>query len=92
MDGWTDEFIPAELQNNILTLDKIDHYEREGYTVSLESGNYENDLQAAQDINSFDSRHNDPLITGSVSTDINGARQNPDLRQMDGLLDTHLTD
>src|SRR6202046_2361026 len=53
--------------------------------VSLQPGNYENDLQAAQDP-SFDNGGDTPLITGSVSTDINGERQDPNLRTLDYLL------
>lgn len=35
MDGWADEFIPRELQDNIIQLGVPDHHEREGYTVNL---------------------------------------------------------
>lgn len=87
IDGWSDEFIPNEIQDNIIILDKVDHHEREGYSVNLETGNYENDLQAAQDCGSFGDLHSGPSMTGSVSTDINGAYQNPDLRLVDALLD-----
>src|SRR5436305_11520418 len=65
------DFIPPEIADNITCLTNPDHHEREGYTVSLESGNYENDLQAAQGEN-FLPDESDPLITGSVCTDING--------------------
>jgi hypothetical protein len=46
------------------------NHEREGYTVSLAQGNYENDLQAAQS-ESFHSNDCGLFLTGSVSTDIN---------------------
>jgi len=85
IDNWSDDFIPDDLQKNIIHLNEADHREREGYTVSLQPGNYENDLQAAQDT-SFDNGGDTPLITGSVSTDINGERQDPNLRTLDYLL------
>ena len=44
VDGWRDEFIPPDIRDNIVCLEEPDHHEREGYTVSLEHGNYENDL------------------------------------------------
>jgi hypothetical protein len=49
IDGWSPDFIPPEIRDNIICLEKPDHHEREGYTVSLQDGNYENDLHAAQD-------------------------------------------
>jgi hypothetical protein len=61
-----------------------DHHEREGYTVNLRLGNFENDLQAGQDEAGFD-KDGGPLITGSVSTDINGERQDPDMRMLNTL-------
>lgn len=84
IDDWADDFIPPELRDNIICLDESDHHEREGYTVNLRTGNYENDLQAAQD-SALDASGGEPLITGSVSTDINGERQDPDLRALDAL-------
>ncbi|KAJ5370017.1 uncharacterized protein N7496_006109 [Penicillium cataractarum] len=80
-----------QLRHNIIPLDEPDHREREGYTVNLAQGNYENDLQAAQDEAAQDQRF-DPtdgthFLTGSVSTDINGERQNPDVCMLDTLLD-----
>lgn len=45
----------------------------------------ENEFQAAQDAN-FDASESEPLTTGSVSTDINGERQNPDKRILNTLL------
>jgi hypothetical protein len=86
IDNWSDEFIPPELQDSIIRLDQPDHHEREGYTVSLAQGNYENDLQAAQN-ETFDSNDCGLTLTGSVSTDINGERQNSDLRMLHTLLD-----
>ncbi|KAF3012721.1 hypothetical protein E8E15_000287 [Penicillium rubens] len=86
IDNWSDEFIPLELRDNIIRLDEPDHHEREGYTVSLAQGNYENDLQAIQN-ESFHSNDCGLFLTGSVSTDINGERQNPDTRMLHTLLD-----
>jgi hypothetical protein len=84
-DDWSDDFIPTELRDSIVLLDESDHYEREGYTVHLQPGNFENDLQVAQDEAAFDNEDGVPLVTGSVSTDINGERQDPDMRMLDTL-------
>jgi hypothetical protein len=46
IDDWTDDFIPPELRDNLICLDKPGSGEREGYTLSLRTSNYENDLQA----------------------------------------------
>jgi hypothetical protein len=86
IDDWNDDFIPRGLRDSIVCLDEPDHHEREGYTVDLQTGNYENDLQAAQDIRA-DSTDTAPLTTGSVSTDINGERQDPDMRTLNTLFD-----
>ena len=85
MEGWADEFIPPEITDNITYLENPDHHEREGYTISLQCGNYETDLQAAQD-EAFHVNDNDPFVTGSVYTDVNGERTDPNLRLIDGLL------
>jgi hypothetical protein len=85
IDGWANNFIPPEIADNITCLANPDHHEREGYTVSLQSGNYENDLQAAQGEN-FLPDESDPLMTGSVCTDINGERTDPNVRMIDALL------
>lgn len=82
----SDEFIPSELRDNVIRLDEPDHREREGYTVSLSQGNYQNDLQAAQN-ESLDSYNDGIFLTVSISTDINGERQNPDMRMLHTLLD-----
>jgi hypothetical protein len=50
-------------------------------------GNYENDLQAAQD-SACDVNIGEPFITGSVSTDINRERQDPNLRVLHALSST----
>ena len=50
----------------------------------MQEGNYENDWQAAED--SHDHFTDDPLlVTASVTTDLNGVRQNPDLRLLNTL-------
>jgi hypothetical protein len=85
IEDWADEFVPPEIADNIICIDNPDHHEREGYTVSLQSGNYENDLHSAQD-EAFDTNNNDPFITGSVYTDVNGERTDPTLRLIDSLL------
>ncbi|OKO97720.1 ATP-dependent DNA helicase PIF1 [Penicillium subrubescens] len=87
IDDWSDDFIPPELRDSIISLDEPDHHEREGYTVELQMGNYENDLQAAQD-SASDVNIGEPFITGSVSTDINGERQDPNLRVLAALFGT----
>jgi hypothetical protein len=84
IDSWNEEFIPPEIRDNIICLGSSDHHEREGYTVSLHTGNYENDLHAAQD-EVRDTDANEALVTGSVFTDINGERQDPNRRWIDAL-------
>jgi hypothetical protein len=87
IENWSDEFIPPELADNITHLEGPDHHEREGYTVSLRTGNYENDLQAAQDgALHVDDIDNDPFVTSSVYTDINEERMDPNIRLIDALL------
>lgn len=85
MESWPADFIPPEITNNITCLESPDHHEREGYTVSLEGGNYENDFHAAQD-SAFQSNDHDPFLTGSIYTDINGERINPNIQMIDALL------
>jgi Domain of unknown function (DUF6570) len=84
MDSWHGDFIPPEIRDNIICLESSDHREREGYTVSLQTGNYENDLHAAQDA-LFDADDHEALISGSVYTDVNGERQDPNARMIDTL-------
>jgi hypothetical protein len=86
MDNWSDEFILPEIYDNIICLGSPDRHEREGYTVSLQTGNYENDLYAVQDA-IFDTDSHEPLISSSVYTDINGERQDPSARIIDTLRD-----
>jgi hypothetical protein len=85
-DRWSEDFVPSDVQDNIICLDELDHQEREGYTVNLQHGNYENDLQAAQD-ETFDNSEDAVFTTGSVSTDINGERQDPNIRMLNTLFD-----
>ena len=82
---WADDFIPPEIADNVTCLANQDHHEREGYTVSLQSGNFENDLHAAQD-EAFQTSDHDPFVTGSVYTDINGERTDTNVRMIDALL------
>ncbi|KAH7305354.1 hypothetical protein BKA65DRAFT_365141, partial [Rhexocercosporidium sp. MPI-PUGE-AT-0058] len=84
IDDWSGDFIPPEIRDNIICLGSSDHHEREGYTVGLQTGNCENDLQAAQD-DVLDSDDHEALITGSVYTDVNGERQDPNVRLIDTL-------
>jgi hypothetical protein len=84
MDSWHGDFIPPEIRDNIICLESSDHHEREGYTVTLQTGNYENDLHAAQDAR-FDADDHEALISGSVYTDVNGERQDPNARMIDTL-------
>jgi hypothetical protein len=46
---WTDEFIPSELQENSMCVDHPDSHEREGYSIQLDRGSYENDFHATLD-------------------------------------------
>jgi hypothetical protein len=84
MDGWSGDFISPEIRDNIICLGSTDHHEREGYTVSLQTGNYENDLHAAQDAHVEVDGH-EGIISGSVYTDVNGEREDPDVRLIDTL-------
>ena len=90
MDNWSDDFIPPEIRENIICLDKSDHHEREGYTVNLQLGNYENDLHAAQDEDSTNNHEN--FLTGSLYTDVNGERQDPNLQMINALLEAKTGD
>ena len=85
IESWPADFIPPEITNNIISLENPDHHEREGYTVSLEGGNYENDFHAAQD-RAFLSNNHNPFVTGSIYTDVNGERVNPNIQMIDALL------
>jgi hypothetical protein len=82
INDWPDEFIPSDLQQHVIWLGETDHHERAGYTVDLQDNNYENDWQAAEHIPSSE---DSPLLTGSITTDINGERQNPDLRLLNAV-------
>ncbi|KAJ5195491.1 uncharacterized protein N7498_008929 [Penicillium cinerascens] len=90
IDSWDDDFIPPDLEENIISVDLPDGHEREGYSIHLDSGNHENDLQAAQDTE-LDVDNNVPLMTRSVSTDINGERQSLDRRLLNALLNGYAT-
>ena len=49
IESWPEKFILSEITNNITCLENSDYYEHEEYTISLQSENYENNFQAAQD-------------------------------------------
>jgi hypothetical protein len=84
INDWADDFIPTELQDHIICLPSTDHDERAGYSVDLEEHDYENYWQAAEDGIS-DSTRSSPLVTGSFAIDINGERQNPDIRMLNSV-------
>jgi uncharacterized protein DUF6570 len=86
---WRDEFVPADIADNITLIPTSDAHEREGYTVRLQKGNHENDFAAAQEA-AVDGDIDGPLLTGSVMSDVNGERSHPDTRTLDALL--HLVD
>ena len=85
MESWDNDFVPPEIANNVIHATHSDHHEREGYTVGLQAGNLENEFQAAQDA-AFNADDNDPFITGSVYTDVNGERRDPNVPMIDALL------
>jgi hypothetical protein len=91
LDTWDDDFIPSDLQENIVSISLPYGQEREGYSVHLDTGNHENDFQAAQDTD-LHADSNAPLMTGSVSTDINGERHIPDRRLLNALLNVVSSD
>lgn len=83
INNWPDDFIPSDLQEQVM-LGEADFGERAGYTVDLQEHNYENDWQAAEDSPDISTREF-PLVTGSVTTDINGERQSPDFRLLNAM-------
>jgi len=81
--SWPAEFIPEQISANITCIDESDHTEREGYVADLETGNFENDLQATSDGICTDD--DSTFSSGSLSTDINGERINWDLHLLNTL-------
>jgi hypothetical protein len=80
LSSWPAEFIPDQISANIET---SDHTEREGYVANLETGNFENDLQATASESFAD---NDARFSsGSLCTDINGDRLNCNLHLLNTL-------
>ena len=73
MDNWDDGFIPPEIRENIICLEKSDHYEREGYTAKLLTGNFENDHHAAHGYLNLEALD---LIVGSKWCDMSGSLLN----------------
>lgn len=76
---WPDDFVPSALQQGLICLDETDHDERAGYSVGLQEGNFENDWEAAEDSSNHYTEDFIP-VTSSVTVDLNGDRQNHDLR------------
>lgn len=64
-------------------IETSDHTEREGYVANLETGNFENDLQAAESGTFADNAAR--ISSGSLSTDINGDRVNCNLHLLNTL-------
>ena len=90
IDPWPHDFIPGDIINNITLLSSNDTHEREGYAVGLEAGNNENDFAAAQETATGSSTDdydlNEPFLTGSVMSNVNGERSHSDFRTLDALL------
>ncbi|KAJ6099808.1 hypothetical protein N7467_001343 [Penicillium canescens] len=87
VSNWPDEFIPFDLQQQIIYLDETDSGERVGYTVDLQEDNYESEWQAAED-NRDHLDENSISFTASVTIDINGERQNTDNRVLNTVYNT----
>jgi hypothetical protein len=83
LSSWPAEFIPEQISANITYIEVSDHTEREGYVANLETGNFENDLQAttSEIFPDNDAR----FSSGSICTDINGERVNCDLHLLNTL-------
>ena len=79
-----DDFISPDLQENIMSVDVSDGHEHDVYSIYLESGNYENDLQVVQDTQ-LDMDNNSQLMTGSVSI-ILTVNDTPDRHPFNALL------
>jgi hypothetical protein len=91
MDSWADDYIPTEIVDNITWVTNSDHHEREGYTVSLQTvslqtGNDENDFAAAQDA-ALEVDLDETVLTGSIMTDVDGERSRSDDRTLNALLE-----
>lgn len=68
-------------------MNETDSDKRAGYTVDLQEGNYENKWQAAED-NPGNFDENPLLISVSVTTNMNGERQNPSFRVLNTVHNT----
>jgi hypothetical protein len=76
--------VSTKIADNITGVTDADHHEREDNTASLQGRTCENDFAPAQDTAvSVDS--NEPLLTGSIMTDVNGERSQLDSRMLDAL-------
>jgi hypothetical protein len=77
LSSWPDEFVPPQIAANITFLNESDHNEREGYTASLETDNFENDFHAA----CYDATDIGAVFSsGSLCTDIDGERINHEMQ------------
>ena len=83
LSSWPAEFIPEQISANMTHIETSDHTEREGYVANLETGNFENDLQAAESGTFADNAAR--ISSGSLSTDINGDRANCNLHLLNTL-------
>ena len=70
IENWPHNFILYKITDNIIYFINLNHYKCEGYTISLKTRNYKNNLQVAQD-KAFYTNKNNPLIIGFVYTNIN---------------------
>ena len=86
IESWSEEFISSEIADNIICFENSDHYEHEEYIVSLQSENYKNDFQAAQD-ELLDTDDQNSLIISSVYTDVNEEQIDSNLRLINALLE-----
>jgi hypothetical protein len=83
LSSWPVEFVPEQISANITYIDVSDYSEREGYVANLETGNFENDLQAtaSEIFTDNDAR----FSSGSLCVDINGERVNGHLHLLNTL-------
>ena len=76
LENWEDEFVPAGIADRVLQCGS-DFAEREGYTMNLESDNYENDLHhAVEDAGLDDSG----ILSGCLYTDADDTREHPTMK------------
>ncbi|KAN0069377.1 hypothetical protein V8E54_012392 [Elaphomyces granulatus] len=85
LSSWPTEFIPEQISAHMTHIEISDHTEREGYVANLETGNFENDLQATASESFADSDNNARFSSGSLCTDINGDGLNCNLHLLNTL-------